>query len=65
MDGKSIKATPLGIKLIDALQEYSPIILDENLTRSMEEQMNSILESKDKNLLDKEIAHRLLRRVKI
>ncbi|MDO8508741.1 MAG: DNA topoisomerase I [Nanoarchaeota archaeon] len=54
LDGKSIKATPLGMKLIEALEEYSPIILDENLTKSMEEQMDSILKSKDKNLLPKE-----------
>lgn len=54
LDGKSIKATPLGMKLIGALEKYSPIILDENLTKSMEEQMESLLTSKDKNLLEKE-----------
>ena len=54
LDGKSIKATPLGMKLIEALEKYSPIILDENLTKSMEEQMESLLISKDKNLLEKE-----------
>jgi DNA topoisomerase I len=54
LDGKSIKATPLGIKLIEALEKHSPIIIDENLTRNLEEQMEEILVSKDKNLLNKE-----------
>ncbi len=54
LDGKSIKATPLGMKLIESLEKYSPIILDENLTKSMELAMDSILTSKDKNLIDKE-----------
>ena len=54
LDGKSIKATQLGIKLIGALEKYSPVILDENLTRSMEEQMDSLLKSKEKNLLSQE-----------
>lgn len=54
LDGKSIKATPLGMKLIEALEKYSPIIIDENLTRAMEEQMESIQKMKDKHHLDKE-----------
>ncbi len=54
LDGKSIKATPLGIKLIETLEKYSPIIIDENLTRKMEEEMESIQSSKEKNLLEKE-----------
>ena len=52
--GKSIMATPLGMKLIETLEKYSPIIIDENLTRSMEEQMEKIQNSKEKNLLSKE-----------
>lgn len=46
LDGTSIKATPLGIKLIESLEKYSPIIIDEELTRSIEEQMDKIQESK-------------------
>ncbi len=53
LEGKSIKATRLGIKLISALEKYSPIIIDEALTKSLEEQMESILISKE-NLGDKE-----------
>ena len=46
LDGKSIKATPLGLNLIETLSEYSPIIIDENLTRELEKEMNHIQESK-------------------
>ncbi len=45
LDGKSIQATQLGIKLIDALEKFSPIIVDENLTRQLEEEMEKIQES--------------------
>ena len=54
LDGKSIKATPLGMKLIEALEKHSPIIIDENLTRKMEEEMESIQAEKIKNLAEKE-----------
>lgn len=50
---KSIEATPLGISLIKTLEKYSPIIIDEELTRKFEKEMDSILESK-KNFEDKE-----------
>ena len=46
LDGKSIQATILGLKLIEALEKYSSIILDENLTRQLEEEMEKIQESK-------------------
>lgn len=46
LDGKSIQATPLGMKLIEALEKYSPIIIDENLTRDVEEKTEEILDSK-------------------
>ncbi|MBI3334607.1 DNA topoisomerase I [Candidatus Pacearchaeota archaeon] len=45
LDGKSIQATPLGMKLIDTLEKYSSIIIDENLTRSLEEEMEKIQEA--------------------
>jgi DNA topoisomerase I len=43
---KSIKATELGIRLIDTLQKYSPIIIDEQLTREIEKDMEIIRSSK-------------------
>ena len=58
-DNKSVKATPLGINLINTLTKYSPIIIDENLTRTMEKGMEEIaiskkdLDKKQKEMLDK------------
>ncbi|MBU4069509.1 MAG: DNA topoisomerase I [Nanoarchaeota archaeon] len=43
---KSIEATPLGISLIETLEKYSPIIIDEELTRNFEKEMESIQNSK-------------------
>jgi len=43
---KSIKATELGIRLIDSLKKYSPIIIDEKLTREIEKDMEQIRSSK-------------------
>ena len=45
LDGKSIQATPLGVHLIESLERYSPIIIDENLTRDVEEKMEDIQNS--------------------
>jgi DNA topoisomerase I len=53
LDGRSIQATPLGMQLIESLEKYSPIIIDENLTRQLEEEMEDILKS-DKDLEKKE-----------
>lgn len=39
---KNIKATPLGIQTIDILDKYSPSIIDDNLTRQFEEQLEDI-----------------------
>ncbi|MBI2044274.1 DNA topoisomerase I [Candidatus Pacearchaeota archaeon] len=56
---KSIEATPLGISLIDTLNKYSPIIADEKLTRSFENEMDSIqqlkngFEEKEKGIIGK------------
>ncbi|MFH1327097.1 MAG: DNA topoisomerase I [archaeon] len=50
---KSIEATPLGISLIETLEKYSPIIIDEKLTRSFEDSIQSITEAK-KGFVDKE-----------
>jgi len=43
---QSIKATPLGISLIETLEKHSPIIIDEALTREFEKGMESIQSSK-------------------
>ena len=56
---KSIEATPLGMSLILTLEKYSPIIIDEELTRSFEKEMETIqklkkdFESKEKIVIDK------------
>jgi DNA topoisomerase-1 len=46
---QAVQATPLGIKLISSLSKYSPIIIDEKLTRHFEREMQRIQEAK-KNL---------------
>jgi len=51
--GKSIEATSLGISLIESLEKYSPIIIDEKLTRNFEKGMEQIVEMKDKKKQDK------------
>jgi DNA topoisomerase-1 len=54
LDGTSIKATDLGLRMIDTLQKYSPIIIDENLTRQLEEEAEKIQEETDVSKLQKE-----------
>ncbi len=55
LDGQSIKATPLGMRLVESLEKYSPIIIDENLTRNLEDEMEIIQNSEQKiNLAQKE-----------
>jgi DNA topoisomerase-1 len=45
----NIEATGLGISTIDTLEKYSPTIVDEELTRKIEEEMDQIsLDKKDK-----------------
>jgi len=43
---KSIELTPLGLKVIETLQKYSPTIIDTELTRKIEKEMEEISESK-------------------
>ncbi len=56
---KSIEATPLGISLIGTLNKYSPVIIDEKLTRNFENSMESIVNStkdwdqKEKKVIEK------------
>ncbi len=47
-DGKQIMATTFGIQTVDTLEKYSPKILDEELTRHFEEDMELIREGKEK-----------------
>jgi len=55
IEGQSITATPLGISLIDTLEKYSPIIIDEKLTEEFETDMEKIQdENKKENQLKKE-----------
>lgn len=43
---KSIEATPFGIDLINTLEKYSPIIIDEKLTRDLEKDMEGLQTAK-------------------
>lgn len=45
---KQVQVTNLGIKVIETLEKYCPEILDENLTRQFEEEMEDIREGKYK-----------------
>ena len=54
LDGQSIKATDLGEKMIETLEKYSPIILDENLTRQLEEEMEKLQEDSSPTKLEKD-----------
>lgn len=51
---KSIEATPLGISLINTLEKYSPIIIDEELTKELQDEMDKMAESENKPLSQKE-----------
>ena len=44
--GQSIEATPLGMSLIETLEKHSPIIINEQLTRVFEKEMESIQQAK-------------------
>lgn len=46
IDGKAIQATELGIRTSDALTKHCPTLVDEQLTRHFEEEMDQIREDK-------------------
>jgi DNA topoisomerase I len=48
VDGKAVQATNLGIKTVETLEKFSPDILDEELTRNIELEMEEIREDKKK-----------------
>lgn len=54
LDGKSIEVSELGLKMVETLMKYSPEILDEELTRKMEQELEEIETQKAKNLEKKE-----------
>ncbi len=47
IENRSVQATPLGLSLISTLEKYSPVIIDEKLTRDFEKGMDSISEAKN------------------
>ncbi len=49
VDGKQIRATEFGIKTIETLEAYAPTIVDEQLTRDFEEDMERISEEHRKS----------------
>jgi len=51
---QAIKATPLGMSLIETLEKHSPIIIEEELTREFETDMQDIEEAKKANLQEEE-----------
>src|SRR3989344_1414801 len=57
---KSIEVTELGLRMVDTLEKYSPVILDEKMTKDMTDELESIevLKSgwldKEKKILDNE-----------
>jgi DNA topoisomerase-1 len=53
VQNKNLEATPLGKSLIQTLEKYSPIIIDKQLTREFEREMETILQSKS-NFEEKE-----------
>ncbi len=46
--GRAVEATDLGIKIVETLGKYSPEIIDEELTRHFETEMEEIQEDKKK-----------------
>ncbi len=53
IEGQSIQATPLGISLIETLEKYSPIIIDEQLTKDFETEMEKIQDEDKKSEQEK------------
>lgn len=55
VDGKSLQATEMGIRITDILEKHIPDIVNEDLTRYFEEEMEKIRENKgeEENTLEK------------
>ena len=54
VEGQNLNATPLGISLIETLERYSPIIIDEKLTKEFEDDMEKIQGISEKEELIKQ-----------
>ncbi len=63
VDETSITVTGLGKKTVEVLQKYSPTILDEKLTRKIEEEMEEIREGKKKEKEVLEEARQILDKI--
>jgi len=63
INGKSIEATDLGISAVKTLEKYCPKILDEELTRHFEIEMDEIQEGKKKPELVLEEAKQSLKEI--
>lgn len=46
VDGKSLEVSDFGLKVCDVLEKYAPEILDEQLTRKLEDEMEGIQDGK-------------------
>ncbi|MBI2507864.1 DNA topoisomerase I [Candidatus Woesearchaeota archaeon] len=57
--GQSIQVTNLGLKTVQTLEKYCPEILDEEMTRKLEQDMENIREKKEtkENVLEKAEKH--------
>lgn len=68
LKGKSIESTSLGLAIVETLKKYSPKIIDEELTRHFEEEMDLIRSDKKKKetVLEevKEILKKILKQFK-
>lgn len=63
ISGPQIQATQLGLATTEVLEKNCPLILDENLTRSFEEEMDKIVDEKTKEEMVKQEA-KILEEVK-
>ncbi|RDD52590.1 DNA topoisomerase I [Nanoarchaeota archaeon NZ13-N] len=55
IDGRSIRLTKLGEKVIDIFERYFPEILDINLTRKIEDKLELIMKNPDSSIKDEVI----------
>ncbi len=63
IDGLQVTATPLGMKLIQTLEKYSPEIIDEKLTKDFEKEMENIRAKKQKEAVVVKKAEKVLKTI--
>ncbi len=61
--GKQLEATDLGVKTVETLEKHSPEILDETLTRHIEEEMDDVMAGKKRGVEIEEEARGILTKV--